>query len=255
MIENLDFVETWIGITLLTGFRYLFLASIAWVLCYWIFHSKWLHRKIVSKYPAWKDIRREILYSMLSVLIFGLVGLVTISMARLGWTQLYWKFSDRSALWFVFSIALTIVIHDAYFYWTHRWMHHPRLFRWMHKTHHKSINPTPWASFSFGPWEAVVQAGIFPLTVFLIPIHPLAFGIFMGWQMLNNVLGHSGFEFYPQGFMNRSIRFIFNTPTNHIMHHERPHGNYGLYFNYWDRFMGTNQSDYEERFKKVTTPK
>ena len=120
---------------------------------------------------------------------------------------------------------------------------------------HKSINPTPWASFSFGPWEAVVQAGIFPLTVFLIPIHPLAFGIFMGWQMLNNVLGHSGFEFYPQGFMNRSIRFVFNTPTNHIMHHERPHGNYGLYFNYWDRLMGTNQSDYEERFKKVTTPK
>lgn len=252
MIGKLNTLELWAGITIFTGFRYLFLASIAWVLCYWLFHGKWFHRKIIQKRPGAEDIRREIFYSLLSVLIFGVVGLCTILAGRMGWNQLYWKIGDHSWVWFGASVVLTIFIHDTYFYWTHRWMHHPKLYRKMHLVHHQSKNPTPWASFAFGPWEAVVQAGIFPLATFLIPIHPLAFGIFMGWQMFNNVLGHSGFEFYPNGFMNRKIRFFLNTPTNHIMHHEKPYGNYGLYFNFWDRWMGTNQKDYESRFKQVT---
>jgi len=28
---------------------------------------------------------------------------------------------------------------------------------------------------------------------------------------------------------------IFNTSTNHIVHHENRKGNYGIYFNIWDR--------------------
>ena len=44
-----------------------------------------------------------------------------------------------------------------------------------------------------------------------------------------------------------------NTPTNHIMHHEHFRGNYGLYFNVWDRLMGTNHERYEERFREVTS--
>jgi sterol desaturase/sphingolipid hydroxylase (fatty acid hydroxylase superfamily) len=44
-----------------------------------------------------------------------------------------------------------------------------------------------------------------------------------------------------------------NTPTNHVMHHEKLRGNYGLYFNVWDRLMGTNHKDYEKRFEEVVT--
>jgi len=47
-------------------------------------------------------------------------------------------------------------------------------------------------------------------------------------------------------------RFI-NTPTNHAMHHEFIRGNYGLYFNYWDRLMGINHAQYEQRFAEVTS--
>jgi lathosterol oxidase len=37
------------------------------------------------------------------------------------------------------------------------------------------------------------------------------------------------------------------------MHHQYFRGNYGLYFNIWDRMMGTNHPDYEKRFYAVTT--
>lgn len=48
------------------------------------------------------------------------------------------------------------------------------------------------------------------------------------------------------------LKCFLNTPTNHAMHHEKLRGNYGLYFNVWDRLLGTNHSDYEKRFCEVT---
>ena len=42
-------------------------------------------------------------------------------------------------------------------------------------------------------------------------------------------------------------RFL-NTPTHHAMHHEKVGANFGLYFNYWDRWFGTNHPEYERRF-------
>jgi sterol desaturase/sphingolipid hydroxylase (fatty acid hydroxylase superfamily) len=153
----------------------------------------------------------------------------------------------------VCSIFVTIFVHDTYFYWSHRLMHHRRLFRWFHRVHHESTNPSPWAAYSFGPLEAVMQAAIFPLVVFIMPIHPYAFMIFMVWQITFNVIGHTGYEFYPCWFMNSWFGKFFNTPTNHVQHHEKLRGNYGLYFNLWDRLMGTNHRDYESRFVEVTT--
>ena len=49
------------------------------------------------------------------------------------------------------------------------------------------------------------------------------------------------------------LRTFLNTPTAHTMHHEHIRGNYGLYFNIWDRLMGTNHAEYEERYRQVTS--
>jgi len=98
-----------------------------------------------------------------------------------------------------------------------------------------------------------VQAGILPLTALLIPIHPLAFASFMTWQIADNVLKHTGYEIYPRWLMKTPLKFFLNTPTHHAMHHEKMRGNYGIYFNFWDRLMGTNHPHYEARFLEVTT--
>jgi sterol desaturase/sphingolipid hydroxylase (fatty acid hydroxylase superfamily) len=73
-------------------------------------------------------------------------------------------------------------------------------------------------------------------------------------QIIHNVLGHAGYEIYPRWLMNTPFKFILNTPTNHVMHHEKMRGNYGIYFNIWDRLMRTNHDDYEHRFRQVTYP-
>ena len=248
-----DFLNLTTSLTLVNGLRYLLFCGIAWLAAYVIFRRRWLHRKIVQWFPPASDVRREMIASAVSVVIFSVVGALTLVAAKHGWTRMYWNPEEKGRLWFWASIACTILIHDTWFYWTHRLMHHPRLFKLTHLTHHRSLNPTPWAAFAFSPSEAVVQAAIFPLAVVIVPMHPYAFGLFMVWQMAFNVFGHSGFEFLPRWTMKSWLGWVLNTPTNHVMHHEKMRGNYGLYFNIWDRLMKTNHKDYEERFEQVVT--
>jgi sterol desaturase/sphingolipid hydroxylase (fatty acid hydroxylase superfamily) len=249
----LNFLELTIGSTVALALRYVIWAGIAWLLGYWLFKRRWFHRKIVARFPQSSEVWREVRYSALSMAIFGLVAAATVVASRHGYTQIYWTFSKYSWTWFWLSIVCTILLHDTYFYWTHRLMHHPKLFRWFHRVHHLSHNPTPWASYAFAPLEAVVQAGILPLAAIIMPLHPLAFAIFMGWQFIYNVAGHTGYELHPRWLMDTPLRFFVNTPTNHAMHHESMRGNYGIYFNIWDRLMGTNHADYEKRFREVTS--
>ncbi len=233
--------------------RYGLFAGIAWLLAYVLFYRRWKHRKVVQKLPASSEIRREMLYSACSVVIFAAVGVLTFVLGKEGWTQMYRRTDQYPAAWFWLSIVCAIFIHDTWFYWTHRLMHHRKLFRFFHRTHHLSHNPSPWAAYAFDPAEAVVQALIFPLVLLLIPMHVAAFGLFMVWQISFNIIGHTGFEIYPKWFMDSWLGKFLNTPTNHAMHHEKLRGNYGLYFNFWDRLMKTNHADYEKRFREVTT--
>lgn len=241
------------GIAVENWMRYALVAGIAWLLAYVIFKKRWWRRKIIQKAPTGADVRRELKWSLLTAVIYGLVGMATILIGKTWGWQVYRKIESHGWGWFVASIAITIIVHDTWFYWTHRLMHHRRLFKLFHRVHHESTNPTPWAAYSFAPLEAVAQACIFPLIVFTLPIHGLAFFIFMIWQIVFNVLGHTGFEYFPKWLMRSWLGKILNTPTNHVQHHEKMRGNYGLYFNVWDRLMGTNHADYETRFEEVTT--
>jgi sterol desaturase/sphingolipid hydroxylase (fatty acid hydroxylase superfamily) len=242
-----------VAIALQDGFRYFLFAGIAWLLGYVLFRKRWAARKINPEFPARRDMWRELRLSLVTLLIYGVVGAATLWAFFRGWTQLYLDLGAHSTTWFWASITLTIVLHDTYFYWTHRLMHWPRIFAWTHRGHHLSINPSPWAAYAFDPVEAFIQAGIFPLAVCLYPMHPVAFLIFMVWQITFNVIGHTGYEIWPRWLMDSWLGKFLNTPTNHVMHHEHFRGNYGIYFNVWDRLMGTNHERYEARFREVTS--
>ena len=151
----------------------------------------------------------------------------------------------------MFSTALLIFTHDAYFYWTHRLMHWKPLFPVVHRIHHLSHTPTPWAAFAFHPIEAVIQAGIFPLFILVVPVHPLAALVWLLYMTVMNVLGHCGFEILPRGFTRHPLSRWHNTSVHHDMHHHHVHCNFGLYYNVWDRLLGTNHARYDEEFERV----
>jgi sterol desaturase/sphingolipid hydroxylase (fatty acid hydroxylase superfamily) len=234
-------------------FWYALLASAAWLFFYVAFRTAFRHRRISRADPTAQQIRREIAHSLRSIVLFGLVTLGVVLAARSGGTRLYYRVSEYGWVWFVSSFGLMVVMHDTYFYWTHRLMHHHRLYRFFHHTHHLSTSPTPWAAYAFSPAEALVQAGIGPLIVFSIPVYPTAFAAFMVWQIAFNVLGHCGYEIFPRWFMRSPAGWVLNSVTHHALHHEKFRANFGLYFNVWDRLMGTNHRDYEHRFTQAAT--
>lgn len=231
--------------------RYFLVAGLAYFLFYIIKNSKWAHKKIQSKYPDSKQILDEIKNSIISILIFAAVGVIIYTLSANGYTKIYRNFEDYNALYFVFSIVVMIFWHDTYFYWSHKLLHHPKLFRF-HLTHHKSHNTTPFTAFSFHPVEALVQTG-FLVIVFFMPVHILALALTMLWQMIFNVLGHLGFEIFPKKLHNSIIGKQFNTVTHHNMHHRFTNQNFGLYFNIWDRIMKTNHKDYEKHYETNVT--
>jgi sterol desaturase/sphingolipid hydroxylase (fatty acid hydroxylase superfamily) len=146
-----------------------------------------------------------------------------------------------------------IIFHDTYFYWTHWLMRKRGIYRWVHRVHHLSTNPSPWAAMAFHPYEAIIEACVIVIIPFLFPVHPLAIGLFLLFMMVYNVYGHLGYELYPAGFSKSYLGRWINTSINHNLHHESMNGNYGLYFLFWDRIMGTLHPQYDRKFDEVKT--
>lgn len=232
--------------------RYVLIAGLAWLLFYVIFRRPMLRRKIQEALPGFTNIRREVLYSLCSFAIFAGMGVLIFVMRKQGWTQLYSPPDKYGWGYFWFTVVAMIFIHDAWFYWTHRLMHHPKLFPYFHRVHHLSHNPSPWAAFSFHPLEAIVESIIFPLTVLVLPMHLMAAGPWLLYMTIMNVFGHLGYELLPRGFTRHWLWRWHNTSVHHNMHHRHSRYNYGLYFNIWDRLMGTNHPRYDEEYDRVT---
>ena len=232
--------------------RYFLFAGTPFLLLYVLFKSKLVRFKIQQKFPENKHIVREISYSILSMLVFTVFGTSVFYFQQHGYTKIYLDIHEHSIAYFIFSVFAFIMAHDTYFYWSHRLMHHKKIYPHVHLIHHKSFNPTPWATFSFHPIEAVMQVLILPIMVFLIPLHPLAILIWSMYQLMLNVGGHTGYEVFRSGFTKRIHTLWSNTATHHNMHHKHVNCNYSLYFNIWDRIMGTNHERYHEEFEAVT---
>ena len=198
--------------------------------------------------PDAAQIRAEIADSLRTALIFSLVGLTTATGAAAGVLQVYMDLSERGWPWIAISTLLLIVLHDGWFYWAHRIMHHPRLFRRFHRTHHRSHNPTAFAAYRFDVSEALVQAAYLPVVALVLPVHPLAIFLFTTHMILRNAIGHSGVELFPARSDGRPLLPWLTTVTHHDLHHQDGRWNLGLYFTWWDRLCGTEHPDYAARF-------
>ncbi len=232
--------------------RYLLVAGLFFGVYYGWKKQNILSRKIQQRLPRNKDYQREIAYSVGTVLVFtGITFLMMTPLIRQH-NLIYRNWSDYGTAYGLLSFVGLIFLHDTYFYWTHRAMHHPPLFKILHLVHHKSTNPSPWAAYAFHPLEAIVEAAIVPIMTFVLPLHPLTIFAFLVFMIVYNVYGHLGWELFPKNFNRHPLGKWLNTSVSHNQHHQFFTGNYGLYFRFWDEWMGTTRPDYDAAFDKVS---
>jgi sterol desaturase/sphingolipid hydroxylase (fatty acid hydroxylase superfamily) len=238
---------------LILSVRYLIFAGLAFFI-FWVWKKdKFSIYRIQQKFPESEKIFFEIKYSFLTFFIFACVGVGIYLARKSGYTLIYSNIDEYGWGYFFFSILASILLHDTYFYWMHRLIHHKWLFKKVHAVHHNSTNPSPWAAFSFHPFEAILEAGILPILVFILPLHIGAIVIFLLFMTILNVLGHLGYEFYPRNFVANPLTNWNNTSFHHNQHHQKFNCNYGLYFNWWDKICKTNHIEYQKQFEEFTS--
>lgn len=241
------FIAAWLKASKYILFRYFLIAGLFYLMFYVVLRKKQLFSKLQSKFPSQVAMWKEIFNSAITIVIFSGMAALVFGVFPTE-SNMYFEFSERSATYYLLSFPLMFIIHDTYFYWIHRFMHIPFFFKHIHLVHHRSTNPTPWTSYSFHVVEAILEAGILPLIAFTLPVHRSALILFFLLQFIYNVYGHLGYELYPKGFHKTWIGKWINTSTAHNMHHKYFNGNYGLYFLFWDRIMGTLDDRYDVFF-------
>jgi Delta7-sterol 5-desaturase len=223
-----------LAMTLIVGIRYLIASGgFAWA-------TKIKHPGLYTGLTP--QIRREIGWSLASAAIYGVpAGVIAWGWDNRGWTLIYRDLGEYPLWSWPLSILATLFLHDTWFYWTHRWMHTPRLFGIAHAVHHASRPPTAWAAMSFHPWEAVTGAVFIPAIVFLVPMHISALAVVLSIMTIMGVTNHMGWEMFPRAMVNGVLGNWLITATHHQRHHDEYRGNYGLYFRFWDRLCGTDR--------------
>ena len=220
--------------------------------------STWAENRRIQRGRKAKrsDYLREILSSMRTVVVYAFVTLAILVGRETGIILL--SIDDAALTTILWQFAVIVIAHDAWFYWIHRAMHHKRLFRATHLHHHKSRTPTPWTAYSFTTIEAVLEVAFVPIFLLItsqMGIAYAAFAIlaFIWHQMIRNVMAHAGSELFPAGWVDNPLTSWISTTTHHDLHHSSGH-NFGFYFTFWDKWMGTEHPRYKQEFRKNARP-
>lgn len=160
-----------------------------------------------------------------------------------GYSKLYDRSEDGPGMWYnILQFPIFLMFTDFFIYWIHRGLHHPTIYKKLHKAHHKWIVPTPFASHAFHPLDGFAQSVPYHVFPFLFPLQKFAYiGLFV-FVNIWTVMIHDG-EYATNSE-------IINGAACHTMHHLYFRYNYGQYTTLWDRLGGSYRAPNDELFSK-----
>jgi len=241
-------LDRWLFTLAIDAARYFVPASIAFVV-FWVWGRELFRARRIRSGPS--PIAHDIARSVVTLFVFSGVGLCVWLAGNAGLLRRYDEIADYGWPWLLLSIAILVVLQDAYFYWTHRAMHRPALYRLFHRAHHEAKVASPWTAYAFAIPEAFVHALFVPLVWLFVPMHELAVFAFLVFMIVRNMLGHLSIELMPSGFTRHPFWGWWTTTTHHALHHAHAGFDFGLYSTFWDRLMGTTHPRYHETFEQI----
>lgn len=232
--------------------RYFMIAG-GFYLFFYIWRPEWFHQRKINQKPHPKgQFWYEFKYSTVTSIIFALLGALTVIAWQKGYTSIYLDVEEFGLLWLILSLPLAMLIHETYYYWLHRWMHNPAIYKSIHKVHHNSLITSPWTAFSFHPIEGLLEGLILPIIVFVIPMHPYVIVTHLTLMTLTSAINHLDVEIYPKGTLKNAFGRLWIGASHHSLHHQKFNCNYGLYFTFWDKWMKTESPFFKSRFREKT---
>ena len=120
------------------------------------------------------------------------------------------------------------------FYWIHRFLHWPPLYKLAHSLHHRNTNVGPWSGCSMHPVEHLLWLGSVAIH-WIIASHPIHVIYYQQIQIITAITSHTGFEGLSIKGKNRFAMGEFF----HQLHHRYHECNYGSSETHWDQMFGT----------------
>ena len=151
---------------------------------------------------------------------FGFIGLAP-------GTTAYW-------VWFAAMLLLAPVIHAVHFYFGHRLLHVPFLYRTVHRLHHRNVEVGPWSGLSMHPVEHVIYFSTV-VVQWVLALHPVNALYQLQLAAFYPALGHCGFEKLTIG----KKLGLDGGSYFHYLHHKYFECNYGGSLAPLDKWFGT----------------
>jgi len=215
----------------------------------WFNHSHLQNSRIQDKQCPRELVRRDIQQSLKSLL--GISGMLALGLAMrsvgigVAGVELNWA---SGIVWAIISVLL----FDTWFYWAHRAIHHPKLYKKIHRWHHKAITPTVWSNNSDTFLDNLFCQSYWLVAPILLPAPTLIICLHKIYDQITGMLGHAGYE-YAAGNMSASPSPLIGT-SFHDQHHSAFHYNFATHFSIWDRLMGTLHPEYDKLILSYPEP-
>lgn len=153
---------------------------------------------------------------------------------------------SESPVIFLLLFFLVPVIHEAGFFFVHRLLHWPPLYKVAHALHHRNTNPGPWSGLSMHPIEHVLYFCTI-LLFFLIPSHPIHMINLASRLGMSPSMGHTGFD-RLETKENSSIESSYYA---HYLHHRYFEVNYADGMIPLDKWFGSFHDGSAEAHEKM----
>ncbi|KAG2110889.1 C5-sterol desaturase [Suillus discolor] len=218
-----------LSVITLLGIHFLYFLF-AWLSYKFIFNHE------MTRHPRFLEnqVKQEIQCSLRAFPAMTLLTLPWFQAEVMGYSKLYDNVEDYGWAYFVLSVPFFLLFTDYGVYWTHRLLHHPSIYKTFHKSHHKWIIPTPFASHAFHPVDGYLQSLPYYLFIFIFPLHRW---LYLGLYVLVNfwtILIHDS-----DMVTGHALEKVINGPAHHTLHHLYFTVNYGQYFTWADRVGGS----------------
>ncbi|KID76771.1 uncharacterized protein G6M90_00g071150 [Metarhizium brunneum] len=161
-----------------------------------------------------------------------------------GHTKMYDTVAEGPGLWYeVLQFPLFLLFTDFCIYWIHRGLHHPLIYKNIHKKHHKWVVPTPFAAYAFHPADGWGQSLPYHVFTFIFPMNKFSFLVLFVFVVFWTILIHDG-EYLADNP-------VINGAACHTIHHLYFNYNYGQYTTLWDRIGGSHRVPDREMFDRA----
>ncbi|KII89841.1 hypothetical protein PLICRDRAFT_40014 [Plicaturopsis crispa FD-325 SS-3] len=213
------FTLTWVGIIVLyflfAGFSYQFLFN----------HDMMRHPRFLKN-----QVKQEIQCSLAAFPGMTLLTLPIFQAEVMGYSKLYESVDEHGWTYLLFTIPFFLFFTDIGIYFIHRGLHHPLVYKTLHKPHHKWLVPTPFASHAFHPMDGFAQSIPYHVFIFVFPMHRVLYLVMFILVNFWSIFIHDS-----DMITDHPLEKIVNGPAHHTLHHLYFTVNYGQYFTLADR--------------------